>query len=138
MKLSVNSIFSVLSLCVFSLNALSQENAHTYVCTAIAGAGVEHSVSGDIQANVYDVSLLKLKVSKAENGWQVFEGNDDEPILTGCETQYRCFPKGAFFSIFQMTKNHVFTYVIQKAYEPDLSRQIIYSFKGSCLIQKPS
>ncbi|MFC3150394.1 hypothetical protein ACFOEK_05095 [Litoribrevibacter euphylliae] len=126
-------LFSVL-LCVLSQPNLVYANnpIHTFHCKPEAGAGLEHTGAGAITANLYDVSSLSLTLTNESGHWQLWENNDQEPIFARCQSEFRCEPKEGFFGIFYMTKEHVFTYLIQKAYPPQLRRQIVYSFKGHC------
>ncbi|WP_284380595.1 hypothetical protein [Litoribrevibacter albus] len=104
----------------------------TYQCQAEAGAGIEHTGKGNIAANLYDVSSLKLMLTNKTGQWQVWENDDSEPIFANCQSQYRCEPKEGFYGVFYMTKDHLFTYIIQKAYGSNLERQIVFTFKGMC------
>lgn len=106
--------------------------AETYLCRGDAGAGVENGGPAGIQSLIYDVSKFQLRLSNERGHWSLTENNDASPIFEHCESQYRCMPEEGFFGVFYMTKSHVFTYVIQKAYGHDLSWQILYSIKGRC------
>jgi len=108
--------------------------AETLVCQAKVGSGVEHTGSNHLDANLYDVSKLKLTVTDRNGEWQVFENQDKKAIFTSCESQYKCVPEPGFFGVFYMTKENVFTYIIQKAYGPGLNRQMVYTVKGHCLL----
>ncbi len=127
-----------LVLCFVSQFTFSQ----SYLCVGEAGAGVENGGNVGIQALIYDVSKFRLRLTDEHHHdddtvhqhdrWRLIENNDSSPIFENCESQYRCIQKEGFFGVFYMTKEHVFTYVIQKAYGADLSWRILYSIKGRC------
>lgn len=125
-------VFCSLTL-VLTSNGVSAE---TLICRGKVGSGVEHTGSNHLDANLYDVSQLQLTVTDLYGGWQVFENQDKKPIFTTCESQYKCVPEPGFFGVFYMTKENVFTYIIQKAYGPGLNRQMVYTVKGHCLLDR--
>jgi hypothetical protein len=118
----------VLCLCVPGL-----AQAVSYECLPKAIAGVEHTnTTGQIDANLYQTEGLKLTLTQTGEDWQLWENSDREPIFAQCQSQYRCEPEQGFYGVFYMTKQHIFTYIIQKAYGPQLERQIVFTYKGRC------
>jgi len=111
-------------------------SAETLIRRGKVGSGVEHTGSNHLDANLYDMSQLQLTVTDLYGGWQVFENQDKKAIFTSCESQYKCVPEPGFFGVFYMTKENVFTYIIQKAYGPGLNRQMVYTVKGHCLLDR--
>jgi len=125
-------VFSGLLL-VLTSNGVSAE---TLLCRGKVGSGVEHTGGDHLDANLYDVTQLQLTVTNRNGEWQVYENQDKKPIFTSCESQYKCVPEPGFFGVFYMTKENVFTYIIQKAYGPGLHRQMVYTVKGHCLLDR--
>lgn len=138
MKVSKTYYFKTLALigllCLLGLfkTVQAETKVQTLWCQPEVGAGLEHSGSSEIEANLYNASELKLRLTNETGTWQLWENHDQEPIFANCQSKYRCEPIGWFYGVFYMTKDNVFTYIIQKAYGSDLSREIVYSFKGHC------